>query len=100
MSALAVKEIKKINVAFPEAENLHLTVAVGGCRLIIKPGNGSEWVSGTYNDPGGVLPYNVSRFGGTVRISQAVEPAEIFGFMRFHRRSTQFGQGQILRTDD
>ncbi len=40
-----------INVAYPAAEDLHLRIALGACRFKARPGEGDEWVAGTYHDP-------------------------------------------------
>jgi hypothetical protein len=40
-----------IHIAYPYADTPHLRVALGACRFTARPGEGKEWVSGTYNDP-------------------------------------------------
>ena len=40
-----------IHVAYPAADDPHLRIAVGACRLKARPGEGKEWVAGTYRDP-------------------------------------------------
>ena len=79
MSAVAVKGIQRINITFPDAENRHLKLTVGACRLIIKPGEGTEWVTGTYDDPGGGVPWRVTQLDGSVRISQEFDASDVFG---------------------
>jgi hypothetical protein len=40
-----------IHVAYPAADEPHLRIAVGACRLKARPAGGEEWVAGTYRDP-------------------------------------------------
>ena len=40
-----------IHVAYPAADEPHLRIAVGACRLTAGPSGGEEWVAGTYHDP-------------------------------------------------
>jgi hypothetical protein len=40
-----------IHVAYPAADDLHLRIALGACRLTAGSGGGEEWVAGTYHDP-------------------------------------------------
>ena len=40
-----------IHVAYPAADNPHLRIALGACRFTARPGEGKEWVAGTYHDP-------------------------------------------------
>jgi len=67
---METKDVTTINVAYPEADDLHLRIDVGACRLNIAPGDGETWVTGTYDDPTGKLPVRISQEGGIVRISQ------------------------------
>ncbi len=59
-----------IDVPFLEAEDLRLNIAVGACRLRIRPGGSGPWVSGSYLDPTGEIPVTVDQQGAGVRISQ------------------------------
>ncbi len=72
-------EVTEINVAYPEATDLHLRLSLGACRLQISPGEGEEWVKGTYTAPTGALPVKIAQEGGTVRISQEVRMAGLTG---------------------
>lgn len=63
-------EMSTINIPYSEATDLHLRISVGACRLRVMPGEGDAWVSGSYDDPSGSLPYRVTQEGGTVRITQ------------------------------
>jgi hypothetical protein len=67
-----------ISIPYPEAGDLHLRVGVGACRLRIAPGEGDTWVTGSYDDPSGSLPYKISQEGGTVRIGQERNWADMF----------------------
>jgi len=67
---METKDVTTINVAYPEADDLHLRIGVGACRLNIVPGDADAWVTGTYDDPTGKLPVKISQEGGIVRIGQ------------------------------
>jgi len=69
----------EINIAFPEAENLHLRLSIGACRLRIVPTDGAEWVTGSYDDPSNAIPLRVSEEGNVVRISQEFNWPATFG---------------------
>lgn len=70
-SKSVITEPVPIDVEFPDEAALHLTVGVGACRLRITPSEeAGKWVSGTYEDPTGSMPYKVTREGGSVRITQ------------------------------
>jgi hypothetical protein len=62
--------ITELDIPFPEATTYFLKLQVGACRLRIKPGDESSWISGTYNDPGGSVPLKISQEGGVVKIAQ------------------------------
>src|SRR5262245_50287302 len=66
-------EATTIQVAYPDATELHLKIQVGACRIRIRPGAGADWVSGTYTDPSGMLPSRVIEEGGVVTITQRYE---------------------------
>lgn len=70
-----------IEVAYPDAADLHLRLGIGACRLRIMPGAGDTWVSGAYHDPTGALPCRVTREGGLVRISQGTNVGELLGLV-------------------
>ena len=74
------KDVTEINVAYPETGDLHLRIGVGACRLKIRPGEGEAWVTGTYDDPTGTLPAKILQEGGTVRITQERNWADVFGW--------------------
>ena len=70
------REATKIEIPYPETEApLKLRISVGACRLRVSPAEGREragdWVTGTYEDPGGGLASKIVDDGsGTVRITQ------------------------------
>jgi hypothetical protein len=68
-----------IDIPFPAAENLHLHLAVGACRLRLQPGEGPQWVAGTYSDPSNAVPLRIEQREGTVRISQTLGWPESWG---------------------
>lgn len=63
-----------IHVAYPEAEDLHLRIALGACRFKARPGEGEDWVAGTYNDPTDSRPVRILEEDAGVRITEA-EPS-------------------------
>lgn len=65
----------RIDIPFPTADERHLRIRVGACRLKISPGAGATWVTGSYEDPTGLLPLRVTQEGGTARIIQEPELA-------------------------
>lgn len=67
-----------IDIAYPEAADLRLVVAVGACRLTIAPLDGEGWVAGAYNAPSGMQPPAIAQDGGMVRISQERNPSAFF----------------------
>lgn len=71
-----------VDIAHPGAGPLRLALAVGACRLAVKPGAAEPWVSGSYADPSGALPYKVVREGGSVRITQEARVAEMLGLFK------------------
>jgi hypothetical protein len=78
---MSSNEPTQINVAFPEASDKHLKLSVGACRLKMKPGDGAQWVTGTYNDAGNNLPSKIEQQGGTVRITQDYRSFLPFGWL-------------------
>ena len=67
---MADDSITPVQIAFPEADNRQLRITVGPAKLRIAPGDGEEWVSGTYRDPTGRIPCRVMTEGAKARISQ------------------------------
>jgi hypothetical protein len=70
-----------IKVAYPDANGLNLKIGLGACRLKVTPGDGGEWVSGTYHDPHGALPPRIEQDGGTARIMQDYHVADFFNLI-------------------
>jgi hypothetical protein len=62
--------ITLVQIAFPEAETRQLRITVGPAKLRVAPGDGADWVSGTYRDPTAKMPCRVATDGGKARISQ------------------------------
>jgi hypothetical protein len=58
----------KINLSYPEAEDLHLQISLGACRFGASAGQGDTWVVGTCHDPTGNRAPNTSMDGGTAKI--------------------------------
>lgn len=59
-----------IAIPYPAADHLHLRFGVGACHFVLAPGEGEDWLQGTYDDPSGALPLQITQEGGTVRVSQ------------------------------
>jgi hypothetical protein len=59
-----------VQIPFPDAGDLRLRFSIGPVTLRLAPGDGDDWVSGTYSDPSGKMPCRIVTEGGTVRISQ------------------------------
>ncbi len=76
----------EINIAYPEAADLHLRIRVGACRLKIIPGDGAAWVTGDYQYPKGALPLKIDRSGGSVTITQDYDVTGFGGLIRFTPR--------------
>ncbi|HKF76451.1 MAG TPA: hypothetical protein VKF59_09950 [Candidatus Dormibacteraeota bacterium] len=64
----------EINVDFPDSDELQLRIVAGPCRLNVAPGGAAAataWVSGTYDDPTGLLPLRVRGEGGRLTLMQS-----------------------------
>ena len=59
-----------INAAYPAADDLHLRVALGACRFRARPGEGEDWVAGTYHDPTDRRPLRLLEEGSSVTITE------------------------------
>ncbi len=77
----------EIKVPFPDGDDLRLSIAVGACRLALRPGGPEDWVRGTYTDPTGQLPPSVAQDGPGVRISQHYE---VGGVLRLFQGAPSF----------
>jgi hypothetical protein len=63
-----------IQVAYPSVDNPHLRIALGACRFKASPGEGDEWVAGTYSDPTDRRPLRIIEEQAGVTITEA-EPS-------------------------
>jgi hypothetical protein len=63
-----------IHVAYPVAEDLHLRIALGACRFVARPGEGEDWIAGTYSDPTDSRPLRILEAEAGVTITEA-EPS-------------------------
>jgi hypothetical protein len=59
-----------VQIPFTDTGDRRLRFSIGPAKLRLAPGDGADWVSGTYDDPGGKMPCRIATEGGTVRISQ------------------------------
>lgn len=71
-----------IEIPFSEGTDLHLRLTVGACRLHIRPGDGPQWVAGTYDDPSNAVPLRIDLTGNTARISQTFDWPSSWGTFR------------------
>jgi hypothetical protein len=76
-----MSNITEINIPFPETEDLHLRLAVGACRIRIRPGDGPEWIKGAYEDSVNAVPLRIHQEGSTVKISQDLNWRETLGLI-------------------
>ena len=63
-----------VHVAYPAAGNPHLRIALGACRFTARPGDGEEWVAGTYHDPTDRRPLGIIEEEAGATITEA-EPS-------------------------
>ncbi len=66
-----------IQIAYPDVSDLRLHLALGVCRVRITPGRGDAWVTGTFQDHSGPMLYNVTKDGGTIRLSTGWGPEAV-----------------------
>jgi hypothetical protein len=66
-----VENVMNIEIPYPDAAELHLRIAVGACQLFVVPGDGPQWVSGTYEDSTGAAPLRLEQDGGTAVVTQS-----------------------------
>jgi hypothetical protein len=67
---MADDSVTNVQIAYPESGDRRLRISVGPAKLRIRPGEGADWVSGTYRDPTGKIPCRVTTNGSRARISQ------------------------------
>jgi hypothetical protein len=63
-----------IQVAYPTVGDPQLRIALGACRFRARPGEGDEWVTGTYNDPTDRRPLRIVEEEARITITEA-EPS-------------------------
>ena len=68
-----------IHVAYPAADDLHLRIALGACRLTARPGEGDEWIAGTYHDPTDRRPLRIIEEEAEATITEAEPSFERLG---------------------
>jgi hypothetical protein len=73
--------VTAINIPYPDASDRQLRIAVGACRLTIRPGDGEAWVTGTHKDPTGARPPKIAQEGGTIRITEEHTAAEMWSLL-------------------
>ena len=66
--------VTPIQVAYPSVDDPHLRIALGACRFTARPGEGEEWVAGTYTDPTDRRPLRIVEEEAGVTITEA-EPS-------------------------
>src|ERR687889_758533 len=85
-----------IQVAYPSVDHPHLRIALGACRFTAGPGEGDEWVAGTYSDPTDRRPLRIIEEGPRVTITEAEPSFEripaVFGGVP--RYDVEFGKGR------
>ena len=63
-----------ITIPYPDTPELLFRLRLGPCRLRVKPSDGPEWVTGTYEDQGSALPIESRVEGGRATIAQRFDP--------------------------
>ncbi len=71
-----------VNVPFLDEPDLLLKLALGACRVRVRPGGVEPWATGTYTDPTDDLPIRLVHEGGTVTMTQGRAFAGIVGLVR------------------
>jgi hypothetical protein len=83
----AVYTLVPLDIPFPETTPRRLHIAVGACKLIIKPLEivegeiGQSWITGAYQGHIAALPIMVIQEAGTVTITQGQEWNEMLGLL-------------------
>jgi hypothetical protein len=88
--------VTPVHVAYPAADDPHLRIALGACRFAARPGEGQEWVAGTYHDPTDRRPLRIIEedTGATITEEQpslGQIPAAFGGAPRYE---LEFGKGR------
>jgi hypothetical protein len=85
-----------IHVAYPSVDNPQLRLALGACRFTARPGEGDEWVVGTYSDPTERRPLRIVEEETGVTITESEPsfeqiPAVFWGVPHYR---VEFGKGR------
>ena len=67
---MSEESVTNIQIVYPEGGDRRLRISVGPAKMRIVPGEGADWVSGSYHDPTGKIPCRVATEGARARISQ------------------------------
>lgn len=78
----AAGNVIPISVPYPDTRDLEIRISEGACRLNIVPGDGEEWITGTYTDPSGRRSLNVETSGGTIRIGEDLGGSRFWKWLR------------------
>src|ERR687895_1700335 len=88
--------VTPIQVAYPSVGNPRLRLALGACRFTARPGEGDEWVAGTYSDPTDRRPLRIVEEEAGVTITESEPSFEqipaVFGGVPHYR--VEFGKGR------
>ncbi len=80
--AAGTSTVTPIEIAYPDASDLHVRIAEGACRLKIAPGASDAWISGTQRDPSGLRPLQVSQQGGAVTLTEQPSTSSMWDWLR------------------
>ncbi|HOR46315.1 MAG TPA: hypothetical protein PLX04_08810 [Caldisericia bacterium] len=76
-----------ISIPFPASEKPKLKFSIGACKFNLRPGDGTSWVEGTYDDPTDNLPCIIEQSGNEVSVSQS---RNISGLINVFNRTPTF----------
>ena len=76
-----------ISIPFPAGTRPKLRFSTGACKFNLKPGDGTPWVEGFYDDPTDNLPCVIEQSGNEVSISQS---RNISGLVNVFNRTPTF----------
>ncbi len=75
------KNTWQVDIPYPAADELHLKVSAGACRLNIHGGEEDAWVTGSYYDPTGLIHLHIIEEGSTVSIKLGQSVLDAFGLV-------------------